>query len=206
MRFLCRLLALAALAWAFNGPLDQGARTYTECLRRVTDALADPFGGRFVTRIRPLGTETAPGGELGYEMVFRLRRGRVLGLLPTDLRNLGYPPTVFFLALVLVTAVCWRRKVLAIAAGVFLLQLFVLSRLAVRILLGWFAVGEERSVEVAGFFRNGPARAALGTWGAIETEAFLPVIIPLVLWALLAFRREDWERWFWSRSGAARHA
>jgi hypothetical protein len=199
------IAAVIALAWALSGPLDFAARPYGGALRAVSNAVVQPFGGKFETRIRSHAAKSPrQRAEGDTDLVFRLRDGRRLGVKVVDTKALGYDPTVLFLSLVLLTFIPRKRKLVAAAWGLLLLHAFVALRLLARVLLGWVVVGKQPAVELGSWLEAPWLDSALTLALRIDMEAFLHLILPVALWAALCFRPADWERWFWSgRRGSA---
>jgi hypothetical protein len=114
---------------------------------------------------------------------------RVTGRMQNSSRLTGWMPTASLLALVLASPISWRRKRQALLWGLALLTVFVAFRM-------WVPIRENFSKPDALQVHH---PGALGTWAlGIASRALVAApashfVIPLLLWAVVAFRREDWE-------------
>ena len=195
------LMSVLATTWLLIGPFDYAARPYSNVLRAGGDALLKPVGGDFATRLRPHVSKPGQRVKQGdTDILFRVRNGPHLGNTTIDLRRLGYRPWVLLMTLIGFTLVPWRRKLWASLWGTLLVHAFIAVRISVRVLLGWFTVGQRPGIELSPWFQDPDHEAALQAWMQMEREAFLWLIATLAIWVLVCFRSADWERWFWSRS------
>jgi hypothetical protein len=188
-------LGACLLSWVLLGPLDFIGRAYLAGVQRAADAAMRPFGGAYATRVLPPRYAEEPRAGL-LLIVLRERSGAVLWVKPFNARRATWVPTAIFLALALLTALPWRRKLAALAGGLALVQGYAALCVAARVLYSWIIVEEQRHLELAAFLEHPWTKSALNLWLRAENEAFPQVLVPIVVWALVCFRAADWERWF----------
>lgn len=113
-------------------------------------------------------------------------KARVLGL---DSRGVGWVPTALFSALVLATPVGWKRRLRSLAAGLLLMQAFiVLSVLAYIWNESLPATGPGASL--VGTLTK---RIAEGLQLTLVTQIGASFAVPAILWLLVCFDRRDIE-------------
>lgn len=134
----------------------------------------------------------------------RIRIGRTgeRTALRVDCRSrlLGYQPMAVFLALLLATPMPMRRKLRALLLGGLLVSAYVLFRIELLILKGWTEHVKHCTAVHSGFLKSEAWWHALDNVTAIfvlETSVY--ILIPTVIWGIVAFR---WPAI--GRSGSAR--
>lgn len=142
-------------------------------------------GGEASVHFRPL--ETA--GQLDIQLVMT-KRGPppVTARMENNSRLVGYMPMVSLVAFVLASPIPWKRRRRALWVGLLLTSLFVALRMAIPI---WRDFGNADALQV--YHPGSFARWVLG----IAERAFLNApasffVVPVLIWILVAFRREDW--------------
>ena len=179
IRFLAVYAALAWLAW----PVLAGAYRELYCaLGNVAFASVGAGSVRFTPDPRP-------GSQYDTLLVMTNRNAPgTVGEMHQSSWNVGYLPTVGLIALVIATPIPWRRRWRALAIGLLMVTAFVLLRMALPIIHD-FSNPDDLQV-----FQRGPvARWILGF--AIPALLQAPAsqfVGPIFIWALVAFRREDW--------------
>ena len=110
------------------------------------------------------------------------------GLRATELdsRSIGWVPTALTAALVLATPIPWRRRLIALSAGLVLIHLFVLLCLQSWI---WSESSAVSLLSLSGFWQQ--AADDLNYTLMIQLGASFSV--PVVIWILVTFRRQDQE-------------
>lgn len=143
-------------------------------------------GGEASTRFHSLG------GSEGLDVQLVLtKRGPppVTARMQNSSRLVGYMPTVSLIALVLASPIPWRRRGRALVPGLLLVTGFVAFRMAIPI-RNSFSHPDALQVHHPGRF---------GAWLLdVSERAFLSApasafVVPILLWVLVAFRRQDWE-------------
>jgi len=133
-----------------------------------------------------------PGADGELDIEIRLvKRGppRVTGHMKNSSRLVGYMPTVSLLAFVLATPLPWKRRRRALALGLALVTAFVAFRMSIPVRVN-FSNPDALQVYTPGAF---------GAWAlGVANRALVSApasffVVPLFLWVLVAFRREDWE-------------
>ena len=155
-------------------------------LRVAGNVLFARFGSDGVVQFRSLSAP-APGHEL--EVALSNLRSGVAYVFPFSSRKQGYKPTAFVLALTLATPIPWSRRWRTVLWGLLWVNVYVLLRVTVFLFAAF----------------SGDAQLAPFSLGAIGTKVLVYVhwvvvasfagslILPLVIWVLVTFRRKDWE-------------
>ncbi len=101
----------------------------------------------------------------------------------------GYKPTAFVLALILATPIPWRRRWRALLWGMVCITLYVALRTAV-FLAAVFTEDNGLAVLTLGPISKGALDYVY--WVVVDSFAGW-LILPLPIWALVSFRRQDWQ-------------
>jgi hypothetical protein len=142
-------------------------------------------GGEASVHFRPRETRDPFDVEL---VLTRKGPPEVRGRATNDSHLVGYLPTVSLIALVIATPIAWKRRRRALLWGLVLVTIFVLLRMAIPI---WRDFSRPDALQV---YHPGPAaRWVLG----IAERALLSApaswfVVPILIWVVVAFRREDW--------------
>lgn len=113
----------------------------------------------------------------------------VTGRMKNSSRLAGYMPTVSLVAFLLASPISWKRRRRALLLGLVLVTAFVAFRMAIPI-RGNFSNPDGLQVYHPGAF---------GKWAhGIADRALVSApaswfVVPLLIWILVAFRRQDWE-------------
>lgn len=142
-------------------------------------------GGEASARFRTI----EGAGNLDIE-VRLTKRGPPLvsAVMKNDSRLVGYMPLVSLVALVLASPIPWRRRRKALLIGLALVTAFVALRMSIPIRRD-FSRPDALQVHHPGAF---------GRWLLDVSERALldaPAsffVVPVLIWVLVAFRREDW--------------
>lgn len=165
------------LAW----PL--AARVYRPLYCALGNVLFD--GGEASAHFRPIATDE------NLDVEVRLtKRGPPLvsAVMRNDSNLVGYMPVVSLVALVLASPIPWRRRRRALAHGLALVTVFVAARMSIPIRRD-FSREDALAVHHPG---------AVGRWLLEVSERALldaPAsffVVPILIWVLVALRREDW--------------
>ena len=144
------------------------------------------FGSEGRVGFGPL-TNATPNSDT--EVTLRNRRTQAKSGYIVDSRSLGYKPTIFVLALILATPVPWARRLRAVLWGFLLINGYVALRIGV-FLLSVFSGDDNLAL-----FSPGPtARSVLDYLYWVVVGSFAGLILPLPIWLLVSFRRQDWEK------------
>ena len=114
---------------------------------------------------------------------------RSVGQMNQSSRRVGYLPTVVLIALVMATPIPWRRRWRALAMGLLMVTAFVVLRMSLPIIRDF---SNPNPLQV---FHPGPiGRWLLGFASPALLQAPASQFVgPIFIWALVAFRREDWS-------------
>ena len=158
---------------------------YGAGFRAVGNLLFVRFGAGGAVRFQPIET---PDPDRDMELVLRNRRNGAKYIFTGSARLQGYKPTAFILALTLATPIPWRRRGWALLWGFLLVNLYVAFRVVIFLLAAFSA---DNSLAL---FTLGPVgRAILDFVHWVVVISFAGwLILPLPIWALLSFRRQDW--------------
>lgn len=169
---------LLVLAW----PLVRPAYRQTYC------ALGNVLfsGGEASTRFQSLGGS----GGLDVQLVLT-KRGPppVTARMQNSSRLVGYMPTVSLIALVIASPLPWKRRWRALLLGLLLVHVFVAFRMAIPI-QNSFSNPDALQVHHPGPFGSWLLDVAERAFLSAPASAF---VVPILLWVLVAFRRQDWE-------------
>ena len=107
-----------------------------------------------------------------------------------SIRYKAYVPIVTITALILATAVPWRRRLLALGLGWLLGHVFVVGRLAVSLLNKFSYDNPIQAFELGPTSREGLLYVRDAISGSIFMCSFA---IPALIWVVVSFRRSDWQ-------------
>lgn len=104
-------------------------------------------------------------------------------------RVVGYLPTISLIAFVLATPIPWKRRRRALLLGLLLVTLFVALRMGIPLVRDFSRSDALRVYELGSLSRRilGIGERALL---AAPASSF---VVPVLIWVLVAFRRQDWE-------------
>jgi hypothetical protein len=103
---------------------------------------------------------------------------------PLDTRSIGWIPTALTLALILATPIPWRRKFLAVLAGLVLVHLLILFTLQTWI---WSESTSLGLLQLSPFWQE----VADGLTYTFLTQMGISFTAPVVIWLLVCFRGRD---------------
>ncbi len=161
------------------------ADAYAPVYRAMGNVLFGRFGSSGIVELRPL---TVSDPERNTELVLSNWRTEARFVF-TSGSSKGYMPTAFVLALIVATPIPWRRRWRAVLWGLACVTVYAALRMGVFLT---FAFAQDNGLAV---FTLGPlAKSALDyvVWVVVDTFAGW-LILPLPIWALLCFRRKDWQ-------------
>lgn len=165
---------------------------YGRAFRALVGAAYSRDDARLLVYLR--AAEHPPRAEIDTEIVVATKPANASGDLPArllglDTRSVGWVPLALLVALIVATPVPWRRRLVALALGLILINTYVL-----------FVVGVYLWNETAGAttWTWLPYAPALGD--ALEetfvTQLGPSFVVPVLIWAAVTFRRPDWLRLF----------
>ncbi|UCE58480.1 MAG: hypothetical protein JSU63_13675 [Phycisphaerales bacterium] len=100
----------------------------------------------------------------------------------------GYLPTAFVLALILATPIPWYRRWRAVVWGLLLVSVYVVLRLGIFLAL---AFSGDNGLSV--FSLGSAGRSILDYLHWVIVDSFAGwLILPLPIWIVVSFRRQDW--------------
>lgn len=120
----------------------------------------------------------------------KLRGSRYIGDAEHSPRLSGYLPTVEFIALALATPIAWRRRLVGLAIGAALVQVFVTLRIWIA-LTYWFSTPDTpwRMYELRPLVWKTLSLAQ----EAINVAPVASFAVPALLWLIVLFRPADWS-------------
>jgi hypothetical protein len=178
--FCVRSVALYALLAAPWPGVREG---YAAAFHRAAGVFLGTFGQQGIVRFRPMTAGYAMQ-DTEIEMVHRRGGGQRIGY---NASYAGYLPTALLISLIVSTPVSWRRRGWALAWGLLLIHLFILLRVWLLLLY------EFRTGAPVGFYDFG-AFTRLSLRILVEGISVSPVtscIVPVLIWILVTFRRQD---------------
>lgn len=183
------VICLLMIYGVFCIPWPGVRQAYAALYRGAGNGLFGSFGAEGVVRFRP---EQTGQERFDSEIQVHKRGNPTFSTIPHDSIRAGYLPTAETIALILATPVPWRRRWKALAYGVVLVNGFVALRLGI-ILLSLFSVEQPWGLYQPGPFWTKVLARVIDFLAVFPTCSFL---VPVLIWALVAFRREDARRLF----------
>lgn len=185
---------LLVLAWPLLRPV------FRPCYCALGNLLFDDglLGSDASAHFRPLelsgqgGVGPHAGLDAGLDVGLVLtKRGppAVTARMENDSRLVGYMPMVSLVAFVLASPISWKRRRRALLLGLALVSAFVAVRMAIPILRD-FSNPDALQVFHPGTFTRRLLEIAERALLRAPASFF---VVPIFLWILVAFRREDWE-------------
>ena len=162
-------------------------RGYAALYRSAGNFLFGSFGSEGVVRLRPAHTGQ---GRFDSEIQVHKRGSPSTGTIPHESIMTGYLPMAETIALVLATPIPWRRRWKALLYGVLLVNGFVALRMCIR-LLYWFSVEQPWALYKPGLFWN---KVLARVYEFIAVAPTCTFLVPVLIWILVTFRREDVRR------------
>ncbi len=111
-----------------------------------------------------------------------------LGILNS--RQAGYTSMAVLLSLILATPIQWRRRGIAAAIGLVLINIFISLNLAIYIEKMLIDYAGNLQLHVSGLW----TRVILFLNRLIENNITLIYFLPILIWILLCFRADDWKK------------
>lgn len=143
-----------------------------------------------------------PGGLVRFEAVSEPQKGYDVKMhlvnvqtgaeqiALTSSRDPAYFQTAFLAALILATPLSWRRRLMSLMAGMVLLHLAIFLKVLLTVLQGFT---RDR---VGLLHPEPPWDAVLSALTRVAVADIVSLLlIPVLIWVLVSFRQEDWERW-----------
>jgi hypothetical protein len=101
-----------------------------------------------------------------------------------DTRSIGWVPTALTMALILATPIPWTRRLVALAGGVFLIHLFIFFSLQAWV---W-----DNSPDLSLLTLSKFEERVVGELNyALMNQLGVSFTVPVVIWTLVTFRRQD---------------
>lgn len=142
-----------------------------------------------LTEPRPEGRGRLTGGK-DVAVSLENIETRAVGMMEMNSRLMGYLPTSFTIALIIAAPVPWKRRAFALLWGTALISVFVGVLLGLR-LVNVLSNSDDMAVYAFGPFWKGMVVVLLKVLALSPVTAY---IAPVVIWALVCFRREDLVR------------
>ena len=160
---------------------------YSQAFRAGAGALFGSFGSRGLVRFEP--PETASLSQ-DTKVTFKNRQTGMAQSIGCSAWLMGYLPFAAFLALMLATPIPWSRRWKTLLWGVFWIHLFVVFRIFLLVVFGFC------NPPPVGLFAPSPfwAKIISTTTDVIGVSPVTSFVAPILIWILVAFRREDWAR------------
>jgi hypothetical protein len=174
---------LLAIPW-------QPVRTaYAKAYQATGNAVFATFGESGRVEFKPVEKEGKKGDTA---IKLHNRRTGAFGYIYTNSRFMGYVPTALLISLIVATPVPWRQRGRALILGFVAVNAFVLFRLALALLQNFTSASE------IGMYRPGPFWSTVlgAAYALFVVTAAGAFVVPVLIWALVTFRRADWRRIF----------
>jgi hypothetical protein len=183
--FLLRFIVIFGLLIAPWPGWNQIYARYFQALGQM--ALGTPAGSKRVVIIGPAsGKDPALDTRitLGNSTVSDGNGHGIACATEIPSRSIGWVPTALTLALVLATPIPWKRRLGALVGGLALIHLFIFLTLQSWI---WNNLAGVSLATLSAFWQ----RAAYELNYALMTQLGASFTIPVVIWVLVTFRRQD---------------
>lgn len=160
---------------------------YSQAFRRAGNAAFSTYGDKGVVKFLPAEYVNRTADT---EITTKIKGSRYIGVGEVSPRLMGYLPTVELLALILASAVTWRRKLVALLTGMLAAHAFLYFRLWILIRVYFSSDDPWRQ------YQPGPtAHAILKHFNeVINIAPTASFVVPVLIWIAVTFRYSDWER------------
>ncbi len=109
--------------------------------------------------------------------------------VPFHTRRIGYLPTVQVTALILATSMPWRRKLRALLFGLVLIHAFIILEIGLTVM---YSLTDVRLPVFD--FEPWTCHFFARLYEMTVISPTLSFILPILIWLLVCFRREDWQQ------------
>ncbi len=178
--FVVRLLLFYGLLIA---PWPGLRDAYAAFFRACGNQLFSSFGSQGVVRFQP---PSKPNTAWDTEVLLKSRQQGSSWLMGYQSRHSGYLPTVGLIALALASPITWRRRWQVLVWGLIFVNVFIALRVAVSLVYQFRHVGLY-------VFRPLYDRAITVIYEAVSVSILTSCVVPVLIWILVCFRREDLE-------------
>ncbi len=158
--------------------------TYARVFRAGAQYVLGSYGSAGAVRFEP-GSPQDETHDTGL-MALNKGNGAYVGM-GIDTRYEGYVPAAFLLSLALSSPVPWSRRIWALVWGLLLIHIFIALKLLVMITY-LFSLDHPASLFKFSDFWN---KALAGALQVIAPAPLTWLIVPIFIWILVTFRRED---------------
>lgn len=180
MRFALRLLLVYGLLIIPWPGLKSG---YGSVFRTCGNGLVQPLGLGGMVEFRPPPEKHA---AWDVEMHMKNPKTRKQWHVEYSSRGWAYLPTAAIVALIVATPLAWSRRWIALTAGLVLVHLFIVLRVAVLLFYAMYYGGVIQLSELQ-------AKAAEGVLEGFSNSPVATFVVPVIIWLLVTFRRSDLE-------------
>ncbi|MFQ5422934.1 MAG: hypothetical protein ACE5F9_03030 [Phycisphaerae bacterium] len=149
-------------------------------------------------RFIPMGAIRRSGPDT--KLVFENHVTGVAGNGTHNAQLTGFIPTALVIALVLATPIPWRRRAVALALGLILVHVFIALRIEILI-AHWYGVDQPWALDHPGPTWRAIVDALFESGVVSPTPSF---VVPIVIWAAVSLRRNDWRAAGHQAAGAPR--
>ena len=183
VRFFCLLALFYGL---LDAPWPGLQERYSAAYRAAGNYLFGSFGSDGVVRFQP-----RPSGQVRVDTdVILARRDSNMGRAVTQTpRRLGYLPTAEVIALIVATPIPWARRCWALLWGLILVHAFIVLRMAITLLHHFEGDVPCSLYELSPFW----SETLYGAYEIIVRSPDPSFLVPVFIWAVVSFRRNDWE-------------
>jgi len=190
-RLLTFLVRFALVAGILVSPWPGLEERYADTLRRTAQSIFDGDGSKWVVLFKPTSDphldttiyignrkQAAPDGKLSAAQI------------SFTSRYVGYLPTVLLAALVMATPLPWKRRFFALLWGLLSMHLF-LGLLMLIMILNQCSQFPAMNLVHLGPFQE---QVVHSTYDVFIHHLGARLAVPVLLWILICFRRDDLER------------
>ncbi len=182
LKFVVRLLLVYGLLVI---PWPGLVRGYGRVFCRVADAVLGS-SGQVIVQFRPI---KSPADEKDVEIAVKKNGSRMVYTTPITTRLAGYLPTATVVALVLATAIPWRRKWKALLWALLGVHLFIWIKMAIGVFYSKSVARLTPFFEFDEFWTN----ATFRFYEMIGRQPTISYTVPVIIWILVTLRWSDFE-------------
>ena len=164
-------------------------RGYAPYYRWIANRVYGSLGSVGSARFEPLEEAS---GRFDSQMVIKCVHfvgKRSTRDVPFFTRRIGYLPTAQVAALILATSIPWRRKWIMLLLGLVLIQAFIMLEVGLTVL---YSLTDVRLPVFD--IEPSTSRFVARLYEMTVISPTLSFIIPILIWLLFCFRRDDWQR------------
>lgn len=183
------LLKATVIYGLLAAPISVYDETYGKVYRKVAEVFFTKFRENGFTRFREWKEPAQTHVNLGNSTMIRPDGTSRVAFTDVNTRYLGYMPTILLISLVLASPVPWKRKLIALVAGLILVTLLVMFKQWIALL--WLSE-QSQWLQLTNF--SGTTLKVFNFTNTIISDSASTVLYFVVaIWLLVTFRVGDFK-------------